>query len=225
MRNRFATLLTVSLVVCSLGWTQVAAVDASRGAPHRYNPRSLDGPLVQLANPIDGRTWSAWSYRDGAEYDIAISYLDGSGFWSEPSFLGRQDRRDQVQPTMIVDGSGHVYLAFADRAAGSVMLSVLAAGTDTWSEPLAVSDPGTRAFMPALSIVGTRLVIAYRSGTSIEIRDLPLLSTVFTGQGITDGPDPFGTTYDASGGGQGGGSDGGNGLPTPPTRWSGGTKK
>lgn len=187
-------LVIVGLSVAFAGSALAATSAESPGTlPHRFNPRSLDGPLVH-AFGVDGRTWSAWAYRDGAEYDIAVSTLDDSGFWSEPSFLGRGDGRDQVEPSMIVDEFGNVYLAYTDRALGAVMLSTQPAGHDSWSEPLRVSDVGTRASTPALHIVGDRLVVAYRTGPSLRIRDLPLLTVEFSGDGIQDNPDPFGSS-------------------------------
>ena len=114
------------LLICCITLALVAT-SAQAGqalAPHRYLAGS-DGPLVQVSNPHDGRTWAAWAYRNGSEFDIAISHVDADGNWTEPVFVGRDDRRDQVQPAIAADEFGNVYLAWSERATGRVMVSVL----------------------------------------------------------------------------------------------------
>ena len=87
-----------SIVICCL--LAALALPASAGTrfaePRRFDP-ATDGDLVQLVNPVDGRTWGVWTYRNGSETDIAISTLDeATGRWSEPFLMGRDDRIDQV---------------------------------------------------------------------------------------------------------------------------------
>jgi hypothetical protein len=192
-RTRFATvLLAVGLA------TGAVAADAfeyeAQLVPDRYNRLSLDGPLISLTNPVDGRTWSAWAYRDGAEYDIAIAFREPAGPWSEPVFLGRLDGRDQVEPAMTADADGNLYLAYTDRGTGAILLTVLSAGADTWFDPTPVTGEGERGFTPSLRVVADRLVLAYRSGWSIVIRDLALLGppTPVSPDSIWDSPDPYG---------------------------------
>jgi hypothetical protein len=169
----------------SLAW----AGPHGRQLPHRYLPGSLDGRLVEVTNPADGTLWSAWAYRNGAEYDLALSFRDELGFWSEPLLIGADDGLDQTQPALAADSRGNVYLAYTEQRPDRIMLCWLQAGTTTWSDPVALTELGIRAMYPALRVVGERLVVAFRSGRGSVILDLPLLESV-VGTSMNDGPDP-----------------------------------
>ena len=206
LNPRTIRITALVLAFCLASFSLAAA--QLRDPPRRYNPRSLDGALVTVFNAVDGRTWSAWAYRAGAEYDIAISYRDDSGAWSEPVFLGAHDRGDQVHPALVADPTGNLYLAYTDRGTGAVVLTALPVGSDTWFEPVPVTRADERGHLPALSVVRDRLVIAFRAGTGIIIRDFPLLPASHTGGSINDGPDPWGWGMTGGdGGGAGGGDD------------------
>lgn len=218
-RKRCSCWLLFPALVLVAGSVALAAPRAVRAPdqpqPLRYNPRSLDGPLVSATSPLDGRVWSAWAYRDGAEYDIAIAVRNHDGSWSEPAFLGRRDGADQTQPALALDAFGNVYVAFADGATGGIAVSALPSGAAAWLDPGPVTEPGERGFMPALRIVGHRLIVAYRSRHGVEIRDFGLLGPPVLGpRGIQDGPEPFGNNGGGGDDGRtnpGGGGGGGNG--------------
>lgn len=169
--------------------------------PHRYILGGLDGRLARVESQADGVTWAVWAYRSGAEYDIALSARDGSGRWSEPVFLGARDGRSQVQPSLAADPAGNLYLAFAERESGQILLSVRRAGSDTWSPAQVIAANGQRHAMPGLRVVGGRLIVAYRAPTGIEIIDLSLLPTAdpVAPSGIQDGPEPSRDSGDAEG--------------------------
>ncbi len=170
------------------------ALPASSGVwaadlPHRYSAPNLDSGLVQIYDPVDGRYWAAWAYRSGTEYDIAISVRQADGLWSEPRFIGRANSRSEIQPAMALDPEGNLYLAFAIRETGQIMLSTLRPTQDTWSAPVpVVLEPG-RHFTPVLRVVPGQLVIAYRTGPRVEITLLPLIGPMT--MGMNDGPDGF----------------------------------
>jgi hypothetical protein len=168
------------------------ALHAADDIPHRYLARSLDAGLVRVENPADGRVWSAWAYRAGSEYDIAISVRDALGSWSEPTFIGANDASSELTPTLAVDRRGTLYLAFAVRESGQVLLSVLPAAGARWSPPVPIALGAGRFASPALRVVGDRLVLACRAGREVRIVDLSLLQTDVRPTGVTDGPD--GTT-------------------------------
>lgn len=172
--------------------------------PERFVVPSLDGTPVVVVNDVDQRAVSAWAYRSGGEFDVAISIRDAQGAWSQPVFLGRSDRADQTDPTLAVDALGHTYLAYASSESGRVMLTVLARGSATWSSPVPVTPVGVRAASPALAVVGGRLVVAFRAGTRVLIVELPIADANGT-LGIQDGPDPVG----GKGSGNAGGGDSG----------------
>lgn len=165
-----------------------------RDAPSRYLAR-WDGQLASVELE-DGSRWNAWSYRNGAEYDLAIAFQGADGQWQPTTFLGLDDGLDQLQPAIAVDGAGHLYVSWVDRS-GQLSISIHSSVGTGWS-PAAVIATGRQLGTPAMSVVGDRLVVAYRDGKAIEIVDLPLLDTLVTqgafGQhGLHDVPDPVTT--------------------------------
>ncbi len=199
--NRKTVLLAAMLV--GLGATGIAAPDL----PVRYMHPVLDGPAAVVASPVGGLRWAAWAYRSEGEFDLALSVRDPSGQWSPPSFLGERDRLDQADPALAVDAGGNLYVAFVVRQVGRVYLSVLPAGSSRLSDPAEASLPGERASSPQLRIVRDRLVLGYRVGSRVVLRDLPLLGAGT--HGVQDGPDilpPLGSTGSSGSRSGGGGS-------------------
>jgi hypothetical protein len=93
---------------------------------------------------------------------------------------------------LALDLAGNAYLAFSASDSRRVFLSFLPAGTSTWSNPLPISPEGVSAGVPALMIVGDRIVIAYRANRRTALVQLPLPNSNPAAQprGIQDGPDP-----------------------------------
>lgn len=194
MRSPITCLVVLSLVVVSgMSW-------AGPGKPDRFQPDSLDQQLTQTINPVDGRVWSAWSYRNGAEYDIAVT-VSGADAWAEPVFFGLDDGIDQSAPSLASDASGNVYLAFTQGSPGRVLLTVLGAGARTWAMPVVLTPPAVDARSPAVRVIGGRLALAFAQGSErLTILDLPLYSPGFLGgNGFTDGPDPVGSSRPETG--------------------------
>jgi hypothetical protein len=190
MRKKIASLAVLcAIALCCFSFGTTSAREFR--TPHRFLPNSLDRGLIEVSNPIDGRTWAVWSYRNGAEYDIALSYATGSGSWSEPVFLGRDDGLDQIEPALVADAGGTLYVAYAELETNRVMLSFLPANGERWAQPviLAASAVGRT---PALRLVGDRVIVAYRAPEGIRIVDFPTLTTG-TNHSIFDGPDPAAT--------------------------------
>ncbi len=186
MRNRrlFPILvLLMSAVAASLAF----AID--RPVPVGFNP-ALDGKPVYATNAASGEVWTAWSYRSHGEFDIAISYRAASGTWSEPVFLGRLDRLDQISPALVSDAAGHLYIVYSVRQTSQIFLSVLPCGEGAWSTPMPVTPREDRYFSPALTVVADRLVVGFRAfDGKIAFRDLPLYVPVNDSLGIYDNPD------------------------------------
>ncbi|NIM62810.1 MAG: hypothetical protein GTO30_14550 [Acidobacteria bacterium] len=186
-------LLTVFCVVILISGVVSAAGRGSRAdidSPHRYLPNALDGAPVQAANPVDGRLWSAWSYRNGAEYDLALSVSVAPGVWSEPQFIGLGDGIDQQQPAITVDARGVTYIAFADD--GSIRLTALQPGGSLWSPPISVAVADRAFSNPSLMVIGDALIVGYRDGAGVALQALPLLPPEYANapRSIYDGPDP-----------------------------------
>lgn len=194
MRNRshvcFRRVLVSTVVVAGVATAAFGAGSFHTDRPARFLPGGVDRHLVQLTTP-DSRVIAAWSYRNGAEYDVAFSERDALGRWSEPALIGFGNGHDDVQPALALDDWGTVYLAHADRQTGAVILTVLPAGAERWTAARTVSLDGERASSPTLLLVADRLVIGYRSGPRVVIRDLRIAELIPRGNGVQDGPDGF----------------------------------
>ena len=163
---------------------------AGTDVPDRFAPWSLDRGLVATENPVDGRTFAAWSYRASDQYDIAISVREaGSGRWSEPVFVGAGDRIQQIQPSLASDAAGNVYLAFLARESGHIYLSTLSFGSGSWSAPVVVTPAPGRRSAPLLRFVAGHLVVAFRTLTGVDLVELPVIDAGLVTQGVQDGPD------------------------------------
>ena len=181
--------LALCLILASTLCLSMAGVRADRD-PHRYAPRSLDQELVQAVNPVDGSVLAAWGYREGGEYSIALAVKTGD-IWSEPVFIGRDDRLDQIDPALVFDSRGVAYLAFSVLQLGEVRITAIAGEPGAALVPRTVSPVGERSIAPALSVIAQRLVVAFRAGEGVVLRDLPLFSQEGSAstQGIQEGPD------------------------------------
>ena len=168
----------------------------SADVPPRYLPHALDGEVVQVSNEVDGRAWSAWAYRNGAEYDLAVSVSTVPGVWSAPRLLGLDDGLDQSQPALAVDPRGAIYLAYS-LGDGTLAVRTLPPFSVVWSDGVRVHIADRALTDPSLLVVGESLVLGYRDGQDVELLSLPLVQPVgTTGSSIYDGPDPTGGSKD-----------------------------
>lgn len=176
------------------GLCGVALAGGPRSAPQRYLPGSLDGDLTYAFSASDRTSYAAWAYRNGAEYDIALSHTDGRGRWTEPVFFGAGDGRDQIEPALTIDGDNTVYLAYTDAATDGIRLTALLPDATRWTEPLVVRDraPQRAYSSPSLLIVDQRLIVAYSAGGRTAILDLPrdLFAGGISALTITESSDP-----------------------------------
>ncbi len=186
--------LVGSLALCAVGIVAAASTLASgriSALPPRYAPNSLDGALVEVSNPVDGRGWAVWAYRNGAEYDVAVSSTDSNGWWQEPVLIGNNDRRNQTQPALAVDARGTVYLAFVDGPERRLLLSTLPAGSIDWSPAVPVTAAELRVSRPVLKVVGDHVALAYFAAGQVRLMDFPIVGSRGRTDGVSEGPDPF----------------------------------
>ena len=182
---RFVLVCTVCTLLVSLA---VQAAPSKLDLPYRHIG-TLDGPTV-LVSDTNGRTFAVWSYRNGAEFDIAVSRQDENGFWSAPRFFGLDDGLDQVRPAVAVDGDGNIYLAFEIQNSGRILMKVLPAGSNRWSVSVSLTGVSRRGTAPALQVVRDRLVVAYQSKGETVIAPRPIYRKSPHLQGLQDDPDP-----------------------------------
>lgn len=193
MPDRRAFLSLMFVAVAAAGTVVAAPVKSSpvgpgarNGLPAEFAPQ-IDGPMAMSVGP-GGRVWASWAYRAKGEFDVAVSFRDGAGTWGSPSYLGRRDGLDEIEPAITVDVQGTVYLAFTTRGSDRVSLAVLPAGSPTWLGPVVVS--GTEAaWSPAIRVVHDRVIVAYRTAAGVGIAEIPVAAGSATIFGIQDGPD------------------------------------
>ena len=184
---RAAVVVLAAALLSGSAW----AGPVGRTMPDRFAPESLDGVPVLLEDPIGGVVWSAWAYRVGAEYAIAVSVMDTGGAWSDPVFLGRDDGLDQVEPSLAIDATGTAYLAFAVRETAEVQISLLVGGTAKWSAPATVSADGEIATSPIVRVVSDRVVLAYATDRGTRLLDFAIVpgTGAIRSHGVQEGPD------------------------------------
>ena len=182
---------TVAVLAVAILCGPAFADPAGRAMPERFAAGALDGAPVIVEDAFDGTVWSAWAYRDGAEYAIAVSLRGADGAWTEPVFLGRDDGLDQVDPSLAIDATGTAYLAFAVRETGEIQLSLLVGGTAKWSSPARVSADDEIASSPVVRIVADRIVLGYATDAGTRLIDFALVpgTGFFRPHGIQEGPD------------------------------------
>jgi hypothetical protein len=189
-RTLISSLAAVAILASS--WAMAGERLADR--PRRHSTAARDGRPV-TATLASGAAWSAWAYRISGEYAIALSFRGPNGSWSEPSYIGLDDRLDQIDPDIVGDADGNLYLAYAVRETGAIWVTALRAGRQSWFQPQQVTLATERAGAPTLRVVGDRLVMGYRGGREIRLLDWGLLATYSSGgmttEGIQDGPDGF----------------------------------
>lgn len=208
-------MLSVALVTSAASAAGPRTPEKERSAPAGIagladHVPQIDGPVATTIAP-DGRIWAVWSYRASGEFDVAVASKDPAGAWSIPTFFGRRDGVDQLDPALAVDAAGTLYLAYTTKAPQAVLLAVRPAGTTEWSQGARIAaEPGVSD--PAVRIVGDRVVVAYRTARGVEVTDVPVVPPSFSPRGIQDGPDsvdPLGVTGSAPAGGSGSGSGSG----------------
>ena len=178
-------------IACCLLLVSASPLLADSRQPHRFIP-SRDADLVQLRNAVDGRSVAAWTYRNGAETDIAVSVLSPTGLWTEPELIGTDDGEDQAQPALAVDSQGTLYLAYVERNGGRLMLTALTFGSKQWTRPVVVAQSERSVERPALLVSANRRLIAgYFDGQRVRLVELRLIRPNSPVQ-MNDGPDPVG---------------------------------
>jgi hypothetical protein len=191
---RSAIVATVLLAIA----LPVAAAPRDEAFNRFVSPR-IDGIPVTLENIVTGQTWTAWSYAQSGETDLALSVRESDGSWSRPVFLGERDGADQIDPALIADPNGVLYVAYAERGTGTVQIAALRDAAASWSRVVSIETTAGPVASPTLKIVGGRLVVAFRAGRSVEIHDFALIAPN-SALGIDDGPDPFGGAGQSGGG-------------------------
>lgn len=112
-------------------------------SPDFHGP--ADGPVF-MALDRQGNMWATWAYRNGGEYDIALSQMVGQT-WTFPELLGYGNGRDDLDPRVNFTPNGRAIIVWwqAETPYSSpvAVFSFLASGEWTVPRPLDSNLPGT----------------------------------------------------------------------------------
>ena len=137
-------------------WSANVKINDDAGSADQRNP--------SLAADESGGLYVVWSDRRNGNYDIYFARsTDGGNTWSANVKVNSgADSLDQRTPSLAVDGSGGLYVAWNDGFYGSAALSAdiyFAQSTDggaTWSAQVRLDDDTNSAFQysPSLAVDG-----------------------------------------------------------------------
>lgn len=155
-----------------------------------YRDAALDGPSF-MAVDAQGRTWAVWSYRRGAEVDIAVSRAVGRT-WTAPELIGTAGA-DDLDPRLTFTVDGKPVVVWWQRAAdGTGTVFAAARSSAGWSAPTAVATGTSPA---AFTGPDGRLYVGYLDGAG-KVKSRAMLvtgTTGFAGDSGSNGPDPLPT--------------------------------
>jgi hypothetical protein len=170
LANEVTKLMVARSNDCGVTWDK--AVKISEGF------RSNQGVMMAVS-PVDGTLYVTWrNFADAGGSLMVAKSTDGGKKFTKPVQIAAISAFDQgtsttsfrtnAYPTMSVDATGRVYVAWSQRGLGPngearVVLSTSPNG-DSWSAPVAVdSAPSTNGhqIMPAMTLAGNTLQIVY----------------------------------------------------------------
>ncbi len=154
---------------------------ATFSRPQRISERSqINQSAITAIDPNTGTLYVAWrEFLSNAQPDAILitRSTDGGKTFSSPLEVARISPFDQgttatsfrtnSYPAMTVDGTGRVYVAWAERGIGmgGDARIVISTSTDgkTWSQPLAADNPPQRGhqIMPVLNFGGGKLHLVF----------------------------------------------------------------
>jgi uncharacterized protein YjbI with pentapeptide repeats len=198
---------------CGSTWSHPTKVSASQqlnqGVTMAVSPAAPVGALAAGSPPASHAIYIAWrrfgfGTPNGADAILIAKSVDGGNSFSPAKEIAVFQPFDQGAtltsmrtnsfPSMTIDSSGRVYVAWSQRnAAGNarIALSSSADGT-TWTAPAYVDPTSTgQQFMPAITYTAGKLMLLYYD--SLEDHTIGMLSkTCPAGQACT----PFGQFFE-----------------------------
>ena len=155
MKNRLLRACVLLLPIVFLASAVASEID---GHVPRIDTRLIepdyriaeDGPAFQAMDPT-GRLWAVWSYDNGIEKDLAISFELGRT-WVTPELVGAQNGMADLDPRIAFTKQGVPVIVWwqqgiDDPDVARVMVSYYVDGS--WSAPRQVNPMGSRAHSPS----------------------------------------------------------------------------
>lgn len=190
MSSRVVLGLALLAIVASLAPAAAAPPEGEelRRVPDAdYRDPLADGPAY-MAVDGEGRTWAVWSYRRGAELDIAVARSVGRT-WTAPELIGTPGA-DDVEPRIAFTADNIPVIVWRqtvpDTDAGTIVATSLVNGL--WTTAQRVGE-GTA---PALFVTGDRITVGFVDSTGqVCTRTYTVTGIVLPYGTGSNGPDPF----------------------------------
>jgi len=144
-----------------------------------------DGRPDIAIDPVSGLPRAVWAMRGGSGFDIVTSTFDGRA-WTEAIPLTATFGVDELDPRIAFRANGTATVAWWTNASVPTVQLAIKPSTGMWQLIGTVSEPGVKAKMPAISLEGNLIILAYRTSLGTEI----LKKTIVEDQ-FGDGPTPF----------------------------------
>lgn len=99
----------------------------------------------------DGRLWFFWSARRNGNYDV-VGRAINADLTLGPEFSLSEHQAIDARPRAVVDGDGHVWVAWESLRDGSYQIYARVNRQGQWSDPIRVSDKTGHNYRPALAV-------------------------------------------------------------------------
>ena len=143
-----------------------------------------DGLPNVLFDPATGRTFVAWSFNNGSDYDVVISVFDNGAWTAQLTLAGGP--LNQLDPQLAIDpATGDLHIVYWEDGSNERVLHRQSDSVgQVWSSETTVSQNGDVAVRPAITFYQGQQVVAYESH-NFGIEGLPKQLIVATKSGTS----------------------------------------
>jgi len=129
---------------------------SSWGSPTPLGTDTAAPRRVSVDADAYGRVYAAWEKNDG-DFNIHFRRSDDNGVtWSSPTKILGASGSDQIAPDIAVSANGHVYIAWADNAAGQYEIQYVVnthyGDEFYWSDPSWLTNAEQDSLCPRIAI-------------------------------------------------------------------------
>lgn len=141
-------------------WKKPAAVN-----PNPYVPQFH--PTV--ATELNGNPWVAWSAYDGEDYEIYVSFWDGSD-WAKEEKISNNEESADAQPSLFFFMSSIPVIAWTHAREGSSDIFLSYKNENRWSLPLNVSQDSEKSFSPVVLSENNQVAVFWKEPKQLKLK-------------------------------------------------------